>query len=224
MITKINVNEYSSESSPVINLTSSTHRVQINKSPFIHMHYKHHTVKLTLDSGAETNMIKESVAKYINAPMKRSSQTAIQADGTSPLSIKGETCIELSRNGKTFQFEALVVADIDVDILAGVPFMHMNDVTVRPGKFQVLFADGSSYQYHHNTNETKGPHPVRFTKSHVLRAPSTTTVIWPGEYLEPDLPKEFPYDASVAIKPRTDPKAYENNCWSPPECVAAIAR
>ena len=59
----------------------SSRRVLVKQSPFLHTFYRHHTVKVTLDSGAETNMIRESVARGIGANISRSSQVAVQADG-----------------------------------------------------------------------------------------------------------------------------------------------
>ena len=119
------------------------------------MFYDHHTIKVTLDSGAETNMIKESTVKHINAPISPSTQSALQADGKSPLAIKGETKITLTTDGKTFIFEALVVENIDVDILAGVPFMYSNDVIIRPAKFQII----STMAQHINTTLLKNHLP-----------------------------------------------------------------
>jgi hypothetical protein len=123
----------------------STHRVQILQSPYINTFHQHHAIKVTIDSGAETNMIKESVAAYIGACVTKSSQSALQADGQSPLVVKGETRIVLTRDNHTFQFEGLVVENMDVDILAGVPFMSMNDIAVCPTKKQVILGDDTIY-------------------------------------------------------------------------------
>ena len=43
-------------------------------------------------------MIKTSVANYIGAPIRKTNQKALQADGVTPLSIAGETHLMLSRN------------------------------------------------------------------------------------------------------------------------------
>ncbi len=45
----------------------SSRRVQVKQSPFLNVFYSHHPLKITIDSGAETNMIRESVAKQIKA-------------------------------------------------------------------------------------------------------------------------------------------------------------
>ena len=117
-----------------INHRSATCRVNITQSPYLHVFYNQHPLRLTIDTGAETNMIKASLAHYIGCPISKSSQLALQADARTPLSIVGETRLSLSRNGKTLTLEALVVEDLDVDILAGTPFMTCNDIAVRPAK------------------------------------------------------------------------------------------
>ena len=49
-------------------------RVSTKQSPHFHAFYQHHRLKLTLDTGAETSMIKSSVARSINAPIVKTSQ------------------------------------------------------------------------------------------------------------------------------------------------------
>ena len=71
-------------------------------------------------------MIKASVARSIDAPIVKSSQQALQADGVTPLAVVGETHLTLSRAHLTLTLDALVVEDLDVDILAGTPFMIAN--------------------------------------------------------------------------------------------------
>ena len=111
--------------------------VSTKQSPHFKAFYKHHPLRLTLDTGAETSMIKSSVAHPIGAPIKQSSQQALQANGVTPLAVAGETCLILSRAEKQLALDALVVDDLDVDILAGTPFLIANDITVRPAKCQV---------------------------------------------------------------------------------------
>ena len=164
----------------------SSRRVLVKQSPFLHTFYRHHTVKVTLDSGAETNMIRESVARAIGANVSKSSQVAVQADGLSPLVVRGETMITLTRDDKQFRLEALVVENMDVDVLAGVPFMDVNDIAVRPRKHEVILGDGTTYQYG-AVPHGRVPYAVRRTQSFVLRTPKPAT-IWPGEYLEVSLP------------------------------------
>ena len=105
--------------------------------------FKHHPTRVTLDLGATGNLIRASFAQYIGAPIQNSSQTVYQADGQSSLKAIGETNITLSRDKHYFTLEALVVENIDVDVLAGVPFMTANDIAFRPSRRQILLSDGT---------------------------------------------------------------------------------
>lgn len=136
--------------------------VAVKQSPFFHAYYQNQPLKITIDSGAETNMIKERLARQIGISITKTSQQATQADGQSPLTIIGETRMNLTRNSKCFFLEALVVENIDVDILAGVPFMTCNDVSVRPAKQQIIIGDGTIYEYGAITLNIESPTP-RFT-------------------------------------------------------------
>ena len=50
------------------------------------------------------------------------------------MKVVGEARLFFTRDTHTFQFEGLVVEDLDVDILAGSPFMSVNDIAVRPAR------------------------------------------------------------------------------------------
>ncbi len=50
-------------------------------------------------------------------------------------------------------------------------------------------------------------HPVRIPPREMLpglRSPSTSTTVWPGSFLELEVPTNFPSDTQLAIEPRTD--------------------
>ena len=64
-------------------------RVSTKQSPHFNAFYHHHSLKLTLDTGAETSMIKASVTRSIAAPIVKTSQQALQADGVMPLIVVG---------------------------------------------------------------------------------------------------------------------------------------
>ena len=51
------------------------------------------------------------------------------------------------RENDQIQFEGLFVENLDVDILAGTPFMRLDDNAVRPAKRQVSLGDGTTYSY-----------------------------------------------------------------------------
>ena len=125
-----------------------TRRVNVSQSPSLPAFYSHHPLRLTIDTGAKTNMMRASLARHIGAKVTKSSQTALQADGRTPLAVVGETRLPLIRHGRPLTLgEALVVEDLDVDILAGAPFMTSNDIAVRPAKREIIIAgcDVASY-------------------------------------------------------------------------------
>ena len=82
-------------------------------------------------------MIKSSLARSIGAPIIKSSQQALQADGLPPLAVVSKTRLILSRADKHLALDPLVVNDLDVDFLAGTPFLIANEISVRPAKCQV---------------------------------------------------------------------------------------
>jgi len=45
-----------------------------------------------------------------------------------PLEVVGETHLSFTRANREFSFEGLVVENLDVDVLAGTPFMETNDI------------------------------------------------------------------------------------------------
>ena len=66
---------------------------------------------------------------------------SLQADGLTPLAVVGETRLILSRADKHLALDALVVDDLDVDVLAGTPFLIANEISVCPVKCQVRIQD-----------------------------------------------------------------------------------
>ena len=214
-------------SSPHSSARVVSRRVSTKQSPNFNAFYRHHSLKLTLDTGAETSMIKASVARSIDAPIVKSSQQALQADGVTPLVVVGETHLTLSRAGTCLTLDALVVEDLDVDVLAGTPFMITNDISVRPAKGQVLIQGSEILAYHPESSASSQAHAVRRTQSYVLRSSSPTTVVLPGEYLELSLPPTMDPDCTLAIESRTDAPSNKyskgSQLWPQPQIVDAVA-
>ena len=194
---------------------SSTLRIQVRMSPYIDTFYRHHQARITIDSGATGNMIRHSTAKMFGAEIKTTSQSAHQADGSSPLTVVGETKLTFVRNEHNFVFEGLVVKNLDVDILAGTPFMELNDISVRPAKRQVLLCDGTIILYG-SSNVASKNHTI--ARALVIRAPPERTTVWPGEYVEVDIPTELATDCEYALEPKVDSEA-----WPSREVVPGIA-
>ncbi|CAH3035332.1 unnamed protein product, partial [Porites lobata] len=205
---------------------SVSRRVSTKQSPHFKAFYKHYPVQLTLDTGAETSMIKSSLARSIGAPITKSSQQALQADGLTPLAVVGETRPLLSRADKHLALDALVVDDLDVDVLAGTPFLIANDISVRPAKCQVRIQDSEVIHYEHRSDPTTASHAVRRAQCYTLRAPSSTTVLWPGDYVELDVPPDLGEDHVLALQPRTDTPVRKHtkatSIWPEPQILEAV--
>ena len=205
---------------------SVSRRVSTKQSPHFKAFYKHYPIQLILDTGAETSMIKSSLARSIGAPIMKSSQQALQADGLTPLAVVGETRLILSRADNQLTLDALVVDDLDVDVLAGTPFLIANDISVPPAKCQVRIQDSEVIHYEHKSDPSTASHAVRRAQCYTLRAPPSTTVLWPGDYVELDFPPDLGDDCVLALQPRTDtPVPRHTNpssIWPEPQIVEAV--
>lgn len=98
-------------------------------------------MRLTLDTGAETSMTKSSLACPIGATIEKSSQQVLEPDGVTPLAVVGKTRLILFRAEKQLALDALVGDDLNVDALAGTPFLIANNITDRPAKGQARIQD-----------------------------------------------------------------------------------
>ncbi|CAC5396256.1 unnamed protein product [Mytilus coruscus] len=207
-----------------LRVVSALRRMSTEQSPYFKAFYKHFPLDelTTLDTGAEVSMIKASSADYIGVTFKKSNHSALQADGVTPLNIVGECHFTLSRDGIELQLEALVVNDLDVDILAGIPFMSSNDIAIFPSKHKIVIrdkvtvSDGSSNE-ELNLSNTR----VRRTQAFLIRAPSASSVVWPGCYGEYDILSEIESDCILAIESHTD--ASRTKDWPSPQIAQSVA-
>ena len=182
-----------------------TSKVTVRQSPHLDVFCGHEHVCLTIDTGATGNMIRASTVHRLHGKIDPTSQSAHQADGSSPLRVIGETRFRFTRDSTTFMFEGLVVEDLDVDVLAGIPFMEVNDVSVRPSKREIIISDNIVYTY-----GSVPPQKKSNGHAHVLRAVATETV-WPGQYIELGIPEEVSaQDSWLALEPHTSQKGHEN--------------
>ena len=100
--------------------------------------------------------------------------------GNLPPPVVGETRVMFTRDGRRFEFEGLIVENLDIYILGGTLFMEKNDLTIRPAKRQIILSDGTVYLS--GSNSTVSSHST-IRRAWVLRAPAERTTIWPGEYM-----------------------------------------
>ena len=61
----------------------------------------------------------------------------------------------------------------------------------------------------------------------VLRAPATSTTLWPGDYIELELPQSLPSDSLLALEHRSDiPQVHlvtTSELWPPPCIISSVA-
>ncbi len=101
--------------------------------------------------------------------------------------------------------------------------METNDISIRPAKRQIILADGTTYLYG-SEGKPLSNHTVR--RAHVLRAPSHSTTVWPGEFIEVQLPRDvFTNDNLFALEPRIDTsaKSQSSKPWPPPSLIHSVA-
>ena len=140
-----------------------------------------------------------------------------------PLKVFGETKLSFTRGQHVFQLEGLVVENLNVEVLAGTPFMKANDIAVPPAKRLIALADGSSFTYG-SSNDRSTQKAARHAV--VLRAPATSTTLWPGDYIELELPQDLPPDSLHALEPRSDiPQVHlgtTSELLPPPKIISSV--
>jgi hypothetical protein len=160
------------------------------------MFYNEHPVKFTLDTGATVNMIHASVAKQLGLRISPSSQIATQADGKSEISIIGETRFCVTRDGRNLQFDGLIAENMDTDVLAGIPFLAANDISIHPARGIVMVGD---VVYPYGGHQTRAS--VARVATCIARASCDYGSVWPGEYIEATCDINSSADSTVAIEP-----------------------
>ncbi|CAH3032666.1 unnamed protein product [Porites lobata] len=141
-----------------------------------------------------------------------------------PMDVVGEVHCTLTRGQQAFELDALVVRQLDVDILAGNPFLARNDIGIRPARRQIVIGGSDVIHYGTASKHTTQP-AVRRTQSFLLRNPQRT-VILPGEYVQLDTPCDSDPDTLWALEPRLDcpsntPLKAEG-AWPPPQQVLSV--
>ena len=89
--------------------------------------------------------------------------------------VVGLTSFTLRYHGMELWFDGLVMKDesMNVSIIAGTPFMEVNDISVKPSKGQVMFSNGTTYMYNGNDLDLSSSQPEC---SHTLPAAVSFTI------------------------------------------------
>ncbi|KAK2183670.1 hypothetical protein NP493_300g00016 [Ridgeia piscesae] len=188
-----------------------SHRVGVVQSSVLYTFYRQHPMAIIVDTGATTNMIRASTARVYMLPITPASQIARQADGVTPLNVIGYIHCNVTRGSLSFQLDALVVKQLDVDVLAGNPFRARNDVAVRPTKKQIIIGDADMIYY--GTGESKADVPsVRRTQAFLL-------IIWSYTHLVTDTLRAL----ESRLDSRTNMHSKPERAWSPPQEILSVS-
>ena len=97
--------------------------------------------------------------------------------------------------------------------------------SVRPAKRQVLIQGSEVILYNADANISAQSYLL--PQSYLLRLSTPTTVVFPGELLEMDVPPDFDPDCTLAIEARTDAPSNKRckvtQLWPRPHIVEAVA-
>lgn len=80
------------------------------------------------------------------------------------------------------------VENLDTEVLAGIPFMEMNDISIRPSRREVCIGYKYVHRYGSSAFQTRN-YTVR--RAHIVRAPPQPVTLWPGDLIEVDLPEDM---------------------------------
>ena len=115
-------------------------RVSTQTSPHMQCFFNQFPATVCIDTGAESSLIIQRFANAVGIPYQSTNHVAVQADVKTPLNTIGEVRnVSITRGAHTFTFDALVVKDdLGSDIVAGEPFLELNDVAVRSAKKHII--------------------------------------------------------------------------------------
>jgi hypothetical protein len=77
-------------------------------------------------------MIRYDTAVGLGMPIQATRNKATQADGVTRIDIRGEIDVILNRGSPTVHLQALVAKDLDSAVLAGMPFLEHNGISIDP--------------------------------------------------------------------------------------------
>ena len=185
-------------------------RIDIISSPSIDVQIKGVATDIILDTGAESNLIREDEARRLGLEVFPTSHRANMADGRSPMVVSGEVHFQASRacpssgNSHYLKFDGLVVKDLNCSLLGGMPFLDKNDVYLRPKINSVFLGDCCNFRY------TGIRRCSNVRAATILRVPRQECIL-PGAALTLPIPSEFHNDI-VSLEPRNDSESHWIKC------------
>lgn len=211
------VNTQSQNSSNINSV--SVNRVASAHSPTFNAFLNNIIVNVTVDSGAESSLIRRSTALQAALTIHSTHHAANQITGS--LKVLGEVFFSITRDSLSFSTTALVVPDLDCDILAGVPFLIDNAFVIDIPRSRFIVYDKHIIPFQHKNvkfgeNSLK-PHVRRF-QCEVLKA-NNSDILLPGNCISLKVPDNFLNDDILAISPRQDSP---NPDWPEPQLISHV--
>ncbi len=173
-----------------------------------------HPVNILCDTGATSSLIRLDFASKAGLKISQTTHTANQADGKTKLDIRGEVQIELSRGARKLSLEALVVRDLDCDILAGMSFLEDNQISLDIPNHRIIIGGKDIIHYDQSHSSIPNTSQVRRSQSFLLRA-NEDRIVLPGDFLEVETPVNLQND--ICFEPRL-----ENPTWPPPAITTVV--
>ena len=99
--------------------------------------------------------------------------------------------------------------------------MPLNDISVRPSLRQISIQSSHLLYYGTEGPDAQKNH-VQRSQSNVLPTSPSSTVIWPGKYIDVQLPPQIHRDSILALEPPADCAGTACN-WRHPNIVEAVA-
>lgn len=185
--------------------------MSVEPSPRIKTFYEGQLVTLTLDSGANASMVSEETVKRLGIPISTTTHIARQAD-QSLLQVVGEAFFTVKRGPISLYVEALVVRNLNCDILAGMPLLRKYDVIIDiPGqRIQVSGKYNISMQHMPTNRTTAG-------EAHIIRC-YERRVLLPGEYMDFNTPFSTTGEQYFVIEPRSNTEP----TWPKPDMITIL--
>ncbi len=144
--------------------------------------------------------------------------TGVQADGITKLKICGEIHETVTRDDFKLSLQAVVVGDLDCQILAGTTFMESNDIVPDLPRKRIIVKGNRFIPY---CSQLYKPLPLqaRKARSFLIKAPDKHTV-FPGDFIEIKSPSVLQDNVMIAIEPRCDTG---DSTWIKPVITKSIA-
>jgi len=193
-------------------------------------------VRFLLDSGAESNLVDVPAAHRIGATIyPNTKQRPSQADGISPMDVRGEIHIILTGHNCQFKFDALVVEKLGTSAIAGTPFLYDHDISIHFRRECISLGDGKEIEFT-DAPPTPQARPCTrmvttggictLSKGNLVRGSSKATTVWPGECYQAPAPEDCPPGGLCLIEPRYDNKLSvgtgDSGIWPQPEAIRNV--